>query len=1049
MADLINYNRHNAIYDVPEAEFDAFIAGRVDAIQAGDIAPVELRRADGRVLRYAGVVLPDGGRLLTYLDITDAKHREVALTEALDQQTATAEVLQVINSSPGDVRPVFDAILEKAHNLCGAAFGSLVMYDGEFLRSAAERNLPKAWADFVRGPMRLSVEHPANRLMRGEPFLHIEDLAEVARTATSPIPRAGVELAGIRTLLLIPLRKDGIFLGYITAFRQEVRPFTDKQIALLQNFAAQAVIATENARLIIETREALEQQTATAEVLQVINASPGDLAPVFDAMLEKAVTLCEAAYGVLWTYDGRRMTASSVHGDPKTVAAVRRLGALEPGPGSLGHRLLHGDSIVHIADAQHDDSYRRGNPSRRVLVEVGQARTLLGVPLRKDGAVLGLITVYRQQVRLFTEKQIALLQNFAAQAVIAMENARLLGDLRERTEALQEALEYQTATAEVLKIVASSPDQLTPVFDAILDRATELCGVKAGNLYLHDNGVLRPVAARHPDPAIVAEMLDNTLRPGPATATSRAAVTRQPVHIRDIADDDAYRAGDPFRVGMVRRGVRALLVVPLVRGDETIGTIAIYRPVPEPYTEAQIELVQTFADQAVIAIENARLFGELRKRTDDLTEALEYQTATSDVLKIISRSAFDLQPVLDTLIETAGRLCGAKATGIAIRQGDVYRHVAMFSHNPEWDARVRGTTFVPDRSTVGGRVALEGQVVHIPDLAADPEYGMPEAITTGGMRTLLGVPLLREGEPVGVLLAGHEKVQPFTKRQIELVRTFADQAVIAIENARLIAETQEALDQQTATAEVLGVINSSPGDLAPVFDAMLEKAMRLCEAAFGQLTIYDGERFRTAATHGVPPAFAEFRRGNPPDYGPGTAPARLLAGEPLVHIVDLMAEPAYRDGEPNRRALVDLGGARSSLVVPLGEGAAVRGFINIYRQEVRPFTDKQIALLQNFAAQAVIAIENARLINETREARDAAEAALSDLQAAQNRLIQAEKMASLGQLTAGIAHEIKNPLNFVNNFASLSVELLDELKEVAEPALARLDDDKREELDET
>ena len=260
---------------------------------------------------------------------------------------------------------------------------------------------------------------------------------------------------------------------------------------------------------------------------------------------------------------------------------------------------------------------------------------------------------------------------------------------------------------------------------------------------------------------------------------------------------------------------------------------------------------------------------------------------------------------------------------------------------------------------------------------------------------------------------------------------------------------EELLGQQTATAEVLAVINSSPGNLVPVFDAMLERAMVLCEAAFGQLTTFDGERFHTAATLGVPAAFAEYRRHNPPDYGPGTAPPRILAGERLVHVADLMVEDAYRDGEPNRRAIVDLGGARTSLVVPLRKDDVVLGFINIYRQEVRPFSEKQIALLQTFADQAVIAMENARLLTETREARDSAEAALRDLRAAQANLIQAEKMASLGQLTAGIAHEIKNPLNFVNNFAGLSVELLDELKETAAPAFAALDDDKRAELDET
>ena len=369
-------------------------------------------------------------------------------------------------------------------------------------------------------------------------------------------------------------------------------------------------------------------------------------------------------------------------------------------------------------------------------------------------------------------------------------------------------------------------------------------------------------------------------------------------------------------------------------------------------------------------MENARLLGELRERTSDLEESLEYQTATSNVLQVISRSTFELQPVLDTLVETAARLCEADHANLFRRESDGYRRAAAFGLTAELREFLAGRRDVlpVNRGSIVGRVGLEEGVVHVRDVAADPEYTLATPISLGRVRTSLGVPLFRQGEIVGAFTIGRHRVEPFTERQIELVRTFADQAVIAMENARLIAETREALEQQTATAEVLGVINASPGHLAPVFDAMLEKAVRLCEAAFGIMSTFNGERFDRVAVRNVPAPYAQFMTDDPPQPSPRSALGRIRAGERVVHIEDYVQDLASDPDDPRRRALAELGGARSYVAVGLYKDDKLLGTLAAYRQEVRPFTDKQIALLQNFAAQAVIAMENARLITATRDA---------------------------------------------------------------------------------
>jgi two-component system, NtrC family, sensor kinase len=436
-------------------------------------------------------------------------------------------------------------------------------------------------------------------------------------------------------------------------------------------------------------------------------------------------------------------------------------------------------------------------------------------------------------------------------------------------------------------------------------------------------------------------------------------------------------------------------------------------------------------------------------------EALEQQTATADVLEVISRSAFDLQTVLDTLVESAARLCEAEMAFIHRREGEQYRAAATFGFAPEFWAFMQSHPITPGRGSIAGRVALERHAVQIEDVAVDPEYTLSQATSLARQHTTLGVPLLRENELIGVIVLARQRVEFFTEKQIALVTTFADQAVIAIENVRLFEEVQqrtrdlsESLQQQTATSEVLRVISASPGELEPVFQAMLENAVRLCDAKFAMLILYDKDKseFRGVSKWNLPPAYSEFLGKNPIRADPKIPLGRVAITKQPVQIADVLMDQSYIERFPGIVGVAELGGARTLLQVPMLKENELVGTIGIYRQEVRPFTDKQIALVKNFAAQAVIAIENARLLNELRHRTDDLTESLEDLRTAQDRLVQTEKLASLGQLTAGIAHEIKNPLNFVNNFSGLSIELVDELAEGLKGVA--LDDNRRAEFSE-
>ncbi len=709
--------------------------------------------------------------------------------------------------------------------------------------------------------------------------------------------------------------------------------------------------------------EALEQQTATSKILRVISQSQTDTQPVFDTIAAAVVELCRASSALVFTFDGTLIHLAAVlQTNPGSADALHQRFPRPPSRDTAITRAILTRSVVAIPDVLEDREYLIGAHSL-----AGGFRSVLAVPLMRDGNAIGGITVGRAEPGPFLDAQVELLKTFADQAVIAIENVRLFTELEARNTDLTEALEQQTATSAILRVISQSPTNAQPVFEAIAAAALKLCRANLANVFLYDGEMIHLAAVENvnTDPEYFAAMHSVfPRRPGRDTLAGRTVLARNIVAIPDVAEDREYGIGAQTLGG----GFRGVLGVPLMRDETAIGAIVVGLARPGHFPDEQIRLLKTFADQAVIAVENVRLFTELEARNTDLTEALEQQTATSDILRVISRSQTDVQPVFDTIVVAAMKLCGAVNANVFTFDGELLHLAALVNATPEGAEAIRRLwPRPPGREMAATRAVLTCSTVAIPDVLQDPDFLPRASAVTRNFRSILAVPLVREGSPIGAIAVGRPEPGLFPDEQVKLLQTFADQAVIAIENVRLFKELEarnadltEALEQQTATSEVLRVIASSPSDTQPVFDLVAKRAGMLCDAEVTVVSKFDGRLIELAAIHGIVPEAVQFvRRHFPMQPGAQTVTGRTIGSAAVVHIPDVLADETYQSKDFAQAAHI-----RGALGVPIVRDQQVIGSIFVGRSKPGLFADSQVELLRTFADQAVIAIENVRLFTE-------------------------------------------------------------------------------------
>jgi GAF domain-containing protein len=770
---------------------------------------------------------------------------------------------------------------------------------------------------------------------------------------------------------------------------------TNAPIAKRRGDASVADLQARLERQAHELIEARELQAATGEVLRVISISPHDIQPVFDTIAENAARICHGQFAFVGRFDDELLRFGASHGlTAEGLEAFRRVFPMPAGEDTAAGRAILHRAVVQIPDVLAYPAYGVLD-----LAQTVNYRSILAVPMLRDGHPIGVIAVPRAQVGSFPTSQIALLETFARQAVIAIENARLFEAEQRRTRELSESLDQQTATSQVLSVISSSPTDVQAVLDAVVASAARLCEALDAVIVLRDGDVV--VNRAHSGP-LGAANLGQRLPLNRRWVTGRAVLEARTIHVPDLLDSDEYPEGKEMAL---RWGHRATLVVPLLRDATAIGAILVRRPEARTFTDKQIELVTNFAAQAVIAIENTRLLNELRQRTSDLTESLEQQTATSKVLEVISRSAFDLQAVFETVAESAVRLCGADRATIRRFDGELLRVVGAFNTPQEMKDFIFQNPLRLDRNSASGRAALERRTVHIPDALADPEYTHTPKTK---LRTVLAVPILKGDDLLGVLVIYHlEQVRPFTDKQIALVETFADQAAIAIDNVRLLDALRHRTDELgrsvgelQALGEVSQAVNSTL-DLETVLTTIVAKAVQLSRTEAGVIYVFDeqDQTLQVRATYGLSDELVAAIRGQL--AGASDALRQAIQDRQPLQIADIRDEPPSPVREIAMRA-----GFHARLVVPLVGTDRVVGALVVRRKQPGNFSKDTIELLQTFAAHSVLAIQNARLFREIEEkGRELAEAS-------QHK----------SQFLANMSHELRTPLNAILGYAELMAD---------------------------